>query len=132
MYKYHEHRGHPGVTKTVNMIQRYFWFQGLRSSVYNHIRKCKLCVQFLLNRIRTRPLHLEIPKIHVYTICLDTIGRLLTMSKGNCYALTCMDLLTSYLVTVLMNSKSVDEVTILEEGITNQLMYRVHPARQWN
>ena len=29
IYEYHECRGHPGVTKTVNMIQRYFWFQGL-------------------------------------------------------------------------------------------------------
>ena len=24
--EYHECRGHKGVTKTVNMIQRYFWF----------------------------------------------------------------------------------------------------------
>ena len=29
IYKYHKCRDHPGVTKTVNMIQRYFWFQGL-------------------------------------------------------------------------------------------------------
>ena len=63
IYKYHECRGYPGVTKTVNMIWRYFCFQGLRSSVYSHIRTCKLYIQFLLNRIRTRPLHLEIPKI---------------------------------------------------------------------
>ena len=34
------------------------------------------------------------------------------MSKGNCYALTCMDLFMSYLITVLMKSKSADEVTI--------------------
>ena len=112
IYKYHECRGHPGVTKIVNMIQRYFWFQGLRSSVYSHIRTCKLCIQFLPNRIRTRQLHLEIPKIPFYTICLDTIGKLPTMSKGNCYTLICMDLLMSYLITVLMKSKSVDEVTM--------------------
>ena len=112
IYEYHECRGHPGVTKTVNMIQRYFWFQGLQSSVYSYIRTCKLCIQFQLNRIRTRPLHLEITKIPFYTICLDTIGRLLTMSKGNCYALTRMDLLTSYLITVPMKSKSADEVTM--------------------
>ena len=111
MYKYHECRGHPEVTKTVNMICRYFWFKGLRNSVYNHIRTCKLCTQFLPNRIRTRLLHLDIPKIPFYTICLDTIGRLPTTSKGNCYALTCMDLLTSYLITVPMKCKSTDKVT---------------------
>ena len=86
IYEHHECRGHQGVTNTVNMIWRYFWFQGLWSSVYSHIRTCKLCIQFLPNRIRTRPLNLEIPKIPFYTICLDTIGRLPTMSKGNCYA----------------------------------------------
>ena len=112
MYEYHECRGHTGVMKTVNMIYRYFWFKGLRNSVYNHIRTCKLCTQFLPNRIRTRPLHLDIPKIPFYTICLDMIGRLLTTLKGNCYALTCMDLLTSYLITVPMKSKSADEVTM--------------------
>ena len=63
MYKYHECRGHPGVMKTVNMICRYLWFKGLRNSVYNHIRTCKLCAQFLPNRIKTRPLNLDIPKI---------------------------------------------------------------------
>ena len=101
MYEYHECRGHPGVGKTVNRICRYFWFKGLRSSVYNHIRTCKLCTQFLPNRIRTRPLHLDIPKIPFYTICLDTIGRC-----SNMYGLT------SYLITVLMKSKSADEVTM--------------------
>ena len=38
------------------------------------------------------------------------IGRLLTTSKANCYALTCMDLLISYLITVPMKSKSADKV----------------------
>ena len=112
MYEYHECRGHPGVNKTVNMISGYFWFQGLRGSFYNHIRACKLYIQFLPNDLRTRPLCLEIPKIPFYTICLDTIGRLPTMSKGNGYALTCMDLLMSYLITVPMKSKSAEEVTM--------------------
>ena len=112
IYEYHECRGHPGVTKTVNMIQRYFWFERSQSSVYSHFRTCKLWVQFLLNRIRTIPLHLGIAKIPFYTICLDTIGRLPTMSKGNCYALTSMDFLKSYLITVPMKSKSADEVTM--------------------
>ena len=112
IYKYHKCRGHPGVIKTVNMIQRYFWFKGLQSSVYCHIRTCKLCIQFLPNRIRTRPLHLVIPKIPFYAIFLDTIGRLLTTLKGNCYASTCMDLLMSYLITVPMKRKSVDKVTM--------------------
>ena len=112
IYEYHECRGNPGVTKTVNMIQRYFLFQRLQSSVCSHIRTCKLCTPFLPNRIRTRPIHPEIPQIPFYIICLDTIGRPPTTSKGNCYALTCMDLLTHNLITVPMKNKSADEVTM--------------------
>ena len=84
----------------------------MQSFVYSHIRTCKLCIQILPNRIRTRPLHLEIPKIPFYTICLDTIGRLPTTLKGNCYALTCMNVLMSYLITVLRKSKLADKVTM--------------------
>ena len=48
------------------------------------------------------------------TICsaMDCIGRLPTLSKGNQYALTIICLLTLYLVTVPLKTKSADEVFI--------------------
>ena len=124
MYEYHEYRGHPGVTKTVNMIQRYFWFQGLRSSVYNHIRTCRLCIHFLPNRIRTRPLHLEITKDPFLYYMFRYNWHIANHFKRS---LLCSNM---YGLTHVLSYHSPDEKQvsrprnygILEEGITDQLM----------
>ena len=52
IYEYHNCRGHQGITRTLNMICRYFWWPGMRSSIYQHIKTCKLCAQFLSNKVK--------------------------------------------------------------------------------
>ena len=69
------------------MICRYFWWPGMRQSIYQHIRTCKLYVQFLPNKVNTRPMHLQIPQVQFTGCAVDTIGLLPTMSKGNKYVL---------------------------------------------
>ena len=51
-------------------------------------------------------LHLEIPTIPFACIAIDTIGKLPTTSSGNKYGLTCIDLLTSYIIAVQMLDKT--------------------------
>ena len=41
---------------------------------------------------------------------MDTIGKLPTMSSGNKYALTCIDLLTSYVIAVSIPNKTTESV----------------------
>ena len=96
----------------VNMVHRYFWWPGMRQSIYQHIRTCKLCVQFLPNKVNTRPMHLKIPQVPFAGCAVNTIGLLLTMSKGNKYVLTFMCLLTSYLIAVPLKSITAEEVTM--------------------
>ena len=55
-------------------------------------------------------LHLEIPKIPFTCIAINTVGKLPTTSSGNRYALTCVDLLTSYIIAVPMPDKTVESV----------------------
>ena len=55
-------------------------------------------------------MHLEIPQVPFTGHAVDTIGLLLTMSKGNKYALIFMCLLTSYLI-YLLKLKTAEEVT---------------------
>ena len=57
-------------------------------------------------------MHLEIPQVPFAGCAVDTIGLLLTMSKGNKYALTFICLLTSYLIAVPLKSKTAEEVTM--------------------
>ena len=112
IYEYHECRGHQGVTRTVNMICSYFWWPGMRSSIYQHIRTCKLCAQFLSNKVNTKPMHLKIHQVPFAGCTVDTIGLLPTTSKGNKYVLTFMYLLTSYLIAVPLKCKTAEEVTM--------------------
>ena len=58
----------------------------------------------------TLQLHLEIPKVPFACIAIDTIGKLPTTSSGNRYTLTCIDLLTSYIIAVPMLDKTADSV----------------------
>ena len=53
---------------------------------------------------------MEILKVPFACIAIDTIGKLPTTSLGNKYALTCIDLLTSYIIAVSIPYKTVDLV----------------------
>ena len=106
IYEYHECKGHQGITRMINMIQRYFWWPHMRSSIYQHIKTCKLCAQFLANKVNTKPMHLKIPQVPFAGCTMDSIGLLPTTSKANKYTLTFMCLLTSYFIAVPLKSKN--------------------------
>ena len=94
----------------VNMIHRHFWWPGMRSSIYQHIKTCKLCVKLLANKVDTKPMHLKIPQVPFAVCVVDTIGLLPTTLMGSKYTLTFMCLLMSYLIAVPLKSKTAKEV----------------------
>ena len=55
-------------------------------------------------------LHLEIPKVPFACIAIDTIGKLPITSSGNKYALTCIYLLTSYMIAVPILDKTTESI----------------------
>ena len=65
-----------------------------------------LLFQNLPNTAHHPQLHLEIPNFPFAYIAIDTIGKLPIMSSGNKYALTCINLLTSYIIAVLVPNKA--------------------------
>ena len=80
--------------------------------VHQHIITCRLCIQFLPNKIYTQPMHLEIPQVPFAGCTMDCIGPQPATSKGHRYALTFICLLMSYLITVPLKTKTVDEVSM--------------------
>ena len=58
---------------------------------------------------------LEVPKVPFTCIAIDTIGKIPVTTSGNKYALTCIDLLTSYEIAVLMPDKTAESVV---EGLS--------------
>ena len=69
-----------------------------------HVPKISLILYVTLN------LHLELPKVPLACIAIDTIGKLQTTSSGNRYALTCINLLTSYIVAMPIPDKTADSI----------------------
>ena len=73
-----------------------------------HISNCITCSKNLPNVSCHPQLHLENPKIPFACIAIDTIGKLPTTSSGNRYALTCADLLASYIIAVPMPDETAE------------------------
>ena len=82
----------------------------MRRDVKYHINNCVTCSKNLPNTSCHPQFHLEIPKVPFACIAIDTIGKLPTTSSGNRYALTCIDLLTSYIIAIPMPNKTTDSV----------------------
>ena len=82
----------------------------MQRDIKDHISNCITCSKNLPNVSCHPQLHLEIPKVPFICIVINTIGKLPTISSGNRYALTCIDLLTSYIITMPMPDKTADSV----------------------
>ena len=109
--EFHNAKGHQSISCTVNMIRCYFWWVDMCSDAHQHVNSCKLCIQFLPNRMYTQLMHLKILQVPFAGCIMDCIGLLPATSKGNRYALTFICLLTSYLIIVPLKSKTADEVS---------------------
>ena len=57
-------------------------------------------------------MHLGISQVPFGGFAMDSIGQLLTTLKGNIFALTLICLLTSYLITVPLKTKTADKVSM--------------------
>ena len=82
----------------------------MRRDIKYHINNYITCSKHLPNTSYHPQLHLEIPKVPFACIATDTIGKLPTTSSGNKYALTCIDLLTSYVIAVPMLDKTAESI----------------------
>ena len=110
LHEFQNCRGHQGCARTLNILKRKFWWKGMQNHVKYHISNCITCSKNLPNISCNPQFHLEIPKIPFTCIAIDTIGKLPTTSSGNGYALTCIDLLTSYVIAVPMQDKTAGSV----------------------
>ena len=110
LHEFHNCRGHQGCARTSNLLKRKFWWKSMRRDVKNKINHCITCAKNLHSVSHYPQLHLEIPKIPFTCIAIDTIGKLPVTTSGNKYTLTCIDLLTSYVIAVLMPDKTAESM----------------------
>ena len=105
LYKFHNCKGHQGSARMFNVLKQKFWWKGMRLDVKSHINSCITYTKNLPNTAHHQQLHFKMPKVPFACIAIDTIGKLPTTSSGNEYVLTCIDLLTSYIIAVPIPNK---------------------------
>ena len=94
----------------------------MQNHIKYHISNCITCSKTLPNISCHPQLHLEIPKIPFACIAIDAIGKLPTTSSRNKYALTCIDLLTSYMLAVPMPDRTAGSaVEVYLSGILSRV-----------
>ena len=77
---FHENRGHQGISRTINMMKRHFWFRKMREQVNMYVNKCLLCCHHVAHKVKYESKHLPILNKPIDGICLDCVG-LLERSK---------------------------------------------------
>ena len=86
--------GHPGIARTIQLIERANWWPGLRREVADYIKGCAECQR---NKVNTRPTHAPLQPIFAKlealpfkTVAIDFITKLL-VSQGYDSILTITD-----------------------------------------
>src|SRR6266851_7381954 len=106
--------GHPGITKTIQLIQPYYWWPQMKDFVTNYIKGCSTC---LMNKINTHPMRPPLfpitstSSLPFQTITMDFITKLPLSYRHNTI-LTITDHDVSKASIFLAYAESVDTVGV--------------------
>ena len=94
--------GHFGVTKTMDMVGRHFWWPKMKSTVEEYIRTCDSCQRYKSRRSKPHGLlsPLAVPDERWDVITMDFIMDLPKSPQGNDALLVVVDKLTKYVILV--------------------------------
>lgn len=120
LIKYHDLDGHGGLDRTLEKIQRYYYFPGMRKYVSNHLRMCLECI-LAKHKVGKQEGYLNpIPpgKRPFEVVHCDYLGPFVTSSKGNKYILVIIDNLTKYVqLEIAKNVNTTTTITRLGKFI---------------
>ena len=107
----HNYSGHNGFRRTYNAMKRQYYWPGMQKDILRH---CKRCHQCALQNQGTGEVgfdHFNVPSLPMEFICMDLVGPISPQtSKGNCYMLTVIDMLTGYTIAVPITDKRSETV----------------------
>lgn len=121
-------RGHFGLQKTIEHIQKEFWFARLRDYVKKYLQACIVCAY------NKRPGGETEGRLHITktvatpfrTVHVDHLGPFPKSSKGNAYVLTVVDSYSKYVVVKAVRSTDTLAVTIMLSELS---LYFGNPMR---
>ena len=107
--------GHVGINKTMRLMSRYYWWQGMDDDITTYVRKCHSCQ---INKARqSKPSGtlnpLEVPNVPWECITLDFITQLPVTRRGHDAIMVVVDKLTK-MVLIIPITTTCNAITIAE------------------
>ena len=90
------------------------------------MNSCLICCQHATHKIKYDSKYLPIQQRPFDGICLNCIGPLERSSRGLKWILTCIDLHSSFLLAILMKSKSADDII---NSYMESILPRIGPSK---
>ncbi|CAK9796589.1 Transposon Ty3-I Gag-Pol polyprotein [Anthophora quadrimaculata] len=117
----HDDAGHLSAEKTLERIQRNYWFAGMRQFINKYVKACLSCAYYKHTSGKKQCKLNTIEKVAVpfHTLHIDHVGPFETSRKGNKYLLVMVDAFTKF--TIVEPVK--DQKTRHTEKVLLNLMY---------
>ena len=106
----HDHTGHNGFRRCYNALKAKFFWKNMKEQVRYHTSHCHKCNTYKNNKDKVPPGLFVPPKIPMDSIAMDLIEINPPTRNGNKYALTVVDMFTSYVFCIPIPSKSAADV----------------------
>ena len=102
---FYDSKGNQGTIHSFEAIRWSYWRPKLQQDIVSYVGKCTICTKHMPNMAKYPQQHLEVLKIPMAVLAMDTIGHLPITSKGNRQALTAICLHTSDVFIIPMKEK---------------------------
>lgn len=124
----HDDVGHLGVEKTLERIQRNYWFAGMRRFVTKYVGACLHCAYYKHSAGKKQCKLNIIEKVPVpfHTVHIDHVGPFETSRKGNKFLLVIVDAFTKFVIVEAVKSQKTSYVV---KALTNLMYLFGAPAR---
>ena len=106
----HEGLGHNGSPRTYALLERYYYYKGLKLMLKKHVQACTFCRE-QKQAVKYSKFNFEAELAPMKFISMDLIGEFhLPSSKGNRYALTVICMFTRYTFCIPIPNKKAETV----------------------
>ena len=107
----HDDLGHNGFPRTYAAIKRVFFWKGMKEDIRKHCKTCAMCQLHKLENVKFERKIFKPSLQAMDFICMDLIGEFHPpTSRGHCYALTAVCMLTGFTWCVPLKTKTAEEV----------------------
>ena len=107
----HDKQGHNGFKRTYSALQTVNFWKGMKRQIQLHCKWCRMCARYNMRIQEFYKKHFAEPSQPMEFIAMNLIGEFHpASSKGNCYALTVICMLTGFTFCIPLKNKTAEEV----------------------